>query len=252
MAGRHGSQPIARAWLQRFSPRRSSPKRFSVRRLLASTGAMVVALGLAATMAIPAASASGGFASNGRAATYQTSHTQRLAVGTSVSAPVVTRDGLQIVRVYRQAGNSIASVGGWAIPIDRPINSPWGPRAVICTGGVGCDTGFHRGDDFGAGCNTPFYAVSDGTVTNITRGGLAGDQITVTHAGGISTAYSHMFDSGILVSIGQPVSAGQNIGLVGSSGDSTGCHLYFEYRIGDLPVDPAPAMASHGIMLRVG
>jgi murein DD-endopeptidase MepM/ murein hydrolase activator NlpD len=36
---------------------------------------------------------------------------------------------------------------------------------------------------------------------------------------------------------------------VGSSGDSTGCHLYFEYRVGGTQIDPVPAMAEHGIAL---
>jgi murein DD-endopeptidase MepM/ murein hydrolase activator NlpD len=215
-----------------------------------------VALALASTVAIPATSASGNSVSGNSVSgsalpAPRTEHLQRLAVSAGVAEPPVVRDSSQVVRVYRQAGPGATSAGGWAAPINRPINSPWGPRTVICTNGVGCDSGFHRGDDFAASCGTPIYSVSAGTVTAITRGGLAGDEIVISHAGNVSTAYSHMFDNGILVSVGQVVSAGQNIGLVGSSGDSTGCHLYFEYRIGGLPVDPVPAMASHGILLRV-
>ncbi len=236
MAGRHNTQALARPRVTRRP----------VRKLLASAAAMLVALGLAATVAIPATSASGNSVVGGA----RPGHLQQLAVSADVAEQLVVRDSFQVARVYRKAAPAITSSGGWTVPIDRPINSPWGPRATICTSGVGCDSGFHRGDDFAASCGTPFYSVSAGTVTAITRGGLAGDQITVSHAGGISTAYSHMFDNGILVSIGQVVSAGQNIGLVGSSGDSTGCHLYFEYRIGGLAVDPVPAMASHGVVLR--
>jgi murein DD-endopeptidase MepM/ murein hydrolase activator NlpD len=237
MAGRHG-RTVAKS-------RRSGRP---IRKLFASAGAMMVAVALAATVAIPATSASGNMAQG----VARPAHLQGLVVSAGIAGSAVVRDSSTVVRVYRQAGPGTASTGGWTAPIDRPINSPWGPRAVICTGGVGCDSGFHRGDDFAASCGTPFYAVTAGMVTAITRGGLAGDQIVISHAGGVSTAYSHMFDSGILVSVGQTVSAGQNIGLVGSSGDSTGCHLYFEYRIGGLPVDPVPAMASHGVALRLG
>lgn len=225
----------------------------SVRKLLASSGAMIVALALATTFAMPATSASANLAQTPVSQdSTPPGHLQDLAVSSRVAEPSVVRDSSQVVRVYRPTGPGTTAVGGWAAPIDRPINSPWGPRPVICTAGVGCDSGFHRGDDFAAPCGTPIYAASAGTVSSITRGGLAGDEIVIQHAGNVSTAYSHMYDSGILVSMGQVVSAGQNIALVGSTGDSTGCHLYFEYRIGGLTVDPVPAMASHGIILRLG
>ena len=216
---------------------------------------MIVALALATTFAMPATSASANLAQTPAQQIQDsapTGHLQDLTVSRGVAEPPVVRDSSEVVRVYRATGPGTTSTGGWAAPINRPINSPWGPRAVICTPGVGCDSGFHRGDDFAAPCGTPIYAASAGTVSSITRGGLAGDEIVIQHAGGVSTAYSHMYDSGILVSMGQVVSAGQNIALVGSTGDSTGCHLYFEYRIGGLPVDPVPAMASHGIILRLG
>jgi murein DD-endopeptidase MepM/ murein hydrolase activator NlpD len=181
--------------------------------------------------------------------TYQPAVLQDLTVSGRAVPATFVRDGSTITRSWKPAGPSVAAAGGWVAPIHRKITSGWGPRAVICTGGVGCDSGFHHGDDFGAPCNTPFYAVTAGVVTAVTHAGLAGDEIVITHAGGVSTAYSHMFDSGVLVSTGQRVTAGQNIGLVGSSGDSTGCHLYFEFRVNGTTVDPEPAMAAHGVIL---
>ena len=219
-----------------------------LRRLLAAAVATVVSLGLASALALPAASATGA-AGEVQAQAIAHGPTQSVAVARNAAMASVVRDKIVIGKAYPQGGPGIGSVDGWAKPIDRPIVSPWGPRQVICTSGVGCDSGFHRGDDFAAACGTPFYAASGGTVTSVTYAGLAGDEIVITYGQGISTAYSHMFDSGVLVSVGEKVVAGQNIGQVGSSGDSTGCHLYFEYRIQGLTVDPVPAMASHGIQL---
>jgi murein DD-endopeptidase MepM/ murein hydrolase activator NlpD len=225
-------------------------RRPSIRKLIASAGAMLAVIGLAATMAIPGTSASA--TQTAQSAPTTAVSAQTMKVNSSALDEPVSWDNTQVtiaVPGQRQPGPGTSTVGGWANPIYRPITSPWGPRPVICTAGVGCDSGFHRGDDFGAPCNTPFYAVTAGVVTSITHAGLAGDEIVITHAGGISTAYSHMYDSGILVSQGEQVSAGQNIGLTGSTGDSTGCHLYFEYRVNGLTVNPQPAMAAHGIIL---
>ncbi|MDQ1598081.1 MAG: hypothetical protein QOI70_1505 [Microbacteriaceae bacterium] len=212
---------------------------------------MVAALALAATVAIPvtATAASANLDSPASTPVESAQHDQALTVSSAVHLGTVTRDSSTIARFFRAANPSAPAAGGWTAPIYRPITSPWGPRQVICTAGVGCDSGFHRGDDFGAPCGTPIYAVAAGVVTSITRYGLAGDEITITHGGGISTAYSHMFDSGILVTQGEAVTAGQNIALAGSSGDSTGCHLYFEYRVNGVTVNPQPAMAAHGVIL---
>ncbi len=250
MSGRHTGSVSARKG--RDTVRASAPRAARrLRKALASAAAGVVVLALTAMMAIPTATASVASPSASTALTYPAGHAQGMSVSERAKVAAITRDGSTVVRAYRTAGAGVGDVGGWADPIRRPVNSPWGPRNVICTSGVGCDAGFHRGDDFAASCGTPFYAASAGVVTSVTYGGLAGDEIVIAHAGGISTAYSHMFDNGILVAKGQPVVAGQNIGRVGSSGDSTGCHLYFEYRIGRNTVDPQPAMAAHGIVLGV-
>ncbi len=248
MPGKHSAVHVD------LSPRRR-PSRHAVpflRRILVASLATLVALGVASSLVLPAASATGAAGEAQSQAIVHAGHVQSVAVSRDATVASVVRDGILIGRAYPQGGPGIGSVDGWANPIARPIVSGWGPRQVICTAGVGCDSGFHRGDDFAAPCGTPFYAASGGTVSAVTYGGLAGDEIVISYGQGISTAYSHMFDSGVLVAEGEKVVAGQNIGQVGSSGDSTGCHLYFEYRIDGLTVDPVPAMASHGIALGAG
>lgn len=253
MAGRHGlstgEPPSAtkRLRVRATTRQRASGARFErIRKLLLSAGATLLAFSVAAAMSIPATAS---IASPTLSATAPAAG-QGLSVSTRAAGPIISRDKFSIGHLYKQGGPGIGSTAGWAKPTTVPIVSPWGPREVICTAGVGCDSGFHHGDDFAAACGTPFYAASGGVVTSITFGGLAGDEIVISYgSGGITTAYSHMFDNGIFVQVGQPVVAGQNIGAMGSSGDSTGCHLYFEYRIDNVTVDPAAAMLTHGIIL---
>ncbi|HXD60550.1 MAG TPA: M23 family metallopeptidase, partial [Lacisediminihabitans sp.] len=76
-----------------------------------------------------------------------------------------------------------------------------------------------------------------------------GNYIRINHGGGLTTAYGHIVNGGILVSVGQSVSAGQQIARIGSTGESTGCHLHFETRPGGVATNPVPFMAARGITL---
>lgn len=96
--------------------------------------------------------------------------------------------------------------------------------------------GAHTGLDIGAGSGTPILAVADGTVTYASPMGTYGNLVIITHGNGIQTYYAHC--SKILVSVGQQVSSGQSIALVGSTGNSTGPHLHLEVRINGSPVNP--------------
>lgn len=86
---------------------------------------------------------------------------------------------------------------------------------------------------------TPVVAAADGTVVFSSAGGWGGGYGTylmIDHGGGVSTLYAHM--SGLAVSQGAAVSAGQVIGYVGSTGDSSGPHLHFEVREYGTKVNP--------------
>ncbi|MGE0179683.1 MAG: M23 family metallopeptidase [Sphingomonas sp.] len=95
---------------------------------------------------------------------------------------------------------------------------------------------FHRGLDMGAPSGTPIVAAIDGTVARAGWAGGYGNQVRLSHNGGLGTSYSHM--SRIAVAPGARVRQGQVIGYVGSTGLSTGPHLHYEmYRNGQV-IDP--------------
>lgn len=142
------------------------------------------------------------------------------------------------------AAGTVAS-SGWALPARGPISSGFGPRVSPCSG---CSS-FHGGTDIAGGCGSPIYAASAGTISYAGRNGGYGNFILINHGGGLSTGYGHIVDGGILVRVGQSVSAGQQIARIGSTGNSTGCHLHFETREGGVAVNPVPFMAARGIRL---
>ncbi len=117
--------------------------------------------------------------------------------------------------------------GGMQQPVPGPITSNYGLRMHPILG----YSRMHRGLDFRAAYGTPILAASDGSVARAGWAGGYGRQVRLSHAGGISTSYSHM--SRIAVQPGGRVRRGQVIGYVGSTGLSTGPHLHYEmYRNG--------------------
>ena len=84
----------------------------------------------------------------------------------------------------------------------------------------------HNGIDYGAPYGTPILAAEEGTVIKAEYYGGYGNCVFVAHENGIETRYAHM--SVINVQKGDTVKRGQQIGLVGSTGHSTGPHLHFE------------------------
>jgi murein DD-endopeptidase MepM/ murein hydrolase activator NlpD len=92
--------------------------------------------------------------------------------------------------------------------------------------------------------------VADGIVTLAEYSEAWGGHIVIDHTVDgkpVSTGYLHMWKTGILVTVGQKVTAGQHIGDVGSSGQSTGPHLHFEVRPGGgEPIDSDKWLKEHG------
>lgn len=94
----------------------------------------------------------------------------------------------------------------------------------------------HRGVDFGARKGEAIFAAADGEVVFSGWRSGAGNLIKIRHGNGMDTLYAHC--SRILVNDGQKVSKGQKIGLVGSTGLSTGPHLHFGVKFGKKYYDP--------------
>jgi murein DD-endopeptidase MepM/ murein hydrolase activator NlpD len=104
----------------------------------------------------------------------------------------------------------------------------------------------HTGQDFAAPVGTPVHALADGTIIFASYDGAYGNKIAIQHEGGLVTWYAHL--SAYEVEIGDKVEAGQLIGRVGDTGNTTGPHLHLEIRpSADVPVDPLPWLRSHGI-----
>jgi hypothetical protein len=134
----------------------------------------------------------------------------------------------------------------WSNPCTGPITSRFGPR----TPPAGGASSMHLGTDIGAPSGTPVYAAAAGTVTFSQATLTGGNEIWIQHTGGILTKYLH--HSTVLVSRGQVVAQGQQIGTVGKTGTATGNHLHFETHVNGSPQDPQPFMAARGITLGTG
>jgi murein DD-endopeptidase MepM/ murein hydrolase activator NlpD len=115
-------------------------------------------------------------------------------------------------------------------------------------GGGMWSSGSHTGIDFHADSGTTVHAVGAGTVVEAGWGGAYGNNVVIKHNDGTYTQYGHM-DS-LSVSVGETVTPGQQIGLSGSTGNSSGPHLHFEARTGadyGSDIDPVAYLRSHGV-----
>ena len=144
--------------------------------------------------------------------------------------------------------DSISS-GAIAVPSDKPV------RTAAFTSGYGVRSdpfrgaaAMHAGIDLAGPVGTPIYATADGVVgeAGYNSGGY-GNLVKIDHGRGIETRYGHL--STIMVSPGQRITRGQQIGRMGSTGRSTGSHLHYEVRIDGRAVNPIPFMKSTDYLL---
>lgn len=138
---------------------------------------------------------------------------------------------------FTGAGNSaVAMTGGLLWPSDySEITSWFGARPASDTNGIGSTN--HGGLDIGAPWGAPIYSAGAGVVTSAGWNGGYGNAVTIDLDNGFTTLFGHM--STISVSAGDRVAPGQIVGLVGSTGNSTGPHLHYSIFLNGQPIDPA-------------
>jgi len=152
-------------------------------------------------------------------------------------APVATSEAYAF-----RCGNTATSYdvgsGSWTWPLPDgtyEIGTPFGQSGAMWS------TGLHTGQDFPAAIGTTVRAVTSGVV-RVEHPAWAGNLVRIDHGNGLETLYAHL--SRVDVTDGQQVTAGQQIGAVGTEGNSTGPHLHFEVRLGGDPVNPMPFLAT--------
>lgn len=142
----------------------------------------------------------------------------------------------RIEQQQREAMANLNGMFGWPVPSRTlaDITSPFGPRIHP----ISRRQDNHSGIDIRASHGANIVAVEDGVVTFSGWSGGYGITVIIDHGDGIHTLYAH--NSRNLVSVGDRVTRGQVIALIGSTGVSTGPHLHFEVRVGGRAVDPGP------------
>ena len=136
------------------------------------------------------------------------------------------------LQVYEAALKERARVPSvW--PVEGESTDSFGYRGNPFGGG---GSEFHPGQDIAAPHGTPVFAPADGTVVEAGWKNGYGQTVVLDHGNGLTTRYGHL--SKIEVVAGQELKRGEGLGLVGSTGRSTGPHLHYEVRLGDLPVSP--------------
>ncbi|MDY0813254.1 LysM peptidoglycan-binding domain-containing M23 family metallopeptidase [Kitasatospora purpeofusca] len=138
-----------------------------------------------------------------------------------------------------------AATSGFFAPLANPkLGTAYGVAGSMWA------SGHHTGADFVAATGTPLRAVAAGTVVKAGNGGAYGNEVEIKLADGKYAEYAHL--SSIGVSIGQTVTAGQQIGLSGATGNVTGPHLHFEIRTGSeygSDIDPIAYLRAHGVAI---
>ncbi|WP_183320693.1 M23 family metallopeptidase [Terrimesophilobacter mesophilus] len=158
---------------------------------------------------------------------------QTLSVVSSAAVATVDRDGY-----------SVTAPPPLRWPLDSlKVASGFGPRAAPCSG---CST-YHEGVDFDPGYGAKIHAIAAGVVVDTANPNYStlGVYVVIRHTidgKTVESVYGHMQVGSMPLKIGDKVKVGQVIGLVGSTGESTGPHLHFEILVNGAHVNPLPWM----------
>ena len=139
---------------------------------------------------------------------------------------------LQTVRSDVDKRNQLAAATPSIWPTHGWLSSSMGTRSDPLTG----EKDFHPGLDISADKGDPVYSTADGKVTHAASAGNYGNLVIIEHGYGLETRYGHL--SVFKVTIGQTVKRGDLLGLVGSTGRTTGPHLHYEVRANGRILNP--------------
>ena len=130
-------------------------------------------------------------------------------------------------------------------PVNGAVGSGFGFRQDPFTG----RSALHTGLDFPADVGTPILAAAGGVVVAAEFHPAYGNMVEIDHGMGIHTRYGHL--RRVLVKVGQPISVSQQLGIMGSTGRSTGAHLHYEIRVDGRALDPMNFLAAGGQLLQL-
>lgn len=217
----------------RYRGRRRVPTPPRSRYAAVVTGAVVsaglVALGAAAVM--PDAKA----VSAATLASIQNSSTTATQLAARDSAAPASRGNTRsVTRTEHESAET------WLLPTkDYQFTTPFGVR----------DGRMHPGVDLAAAEGTPVTAVHDGTVKVARWMGGFGYTVVIAHDNGVETLYGHQ--ASLQVTEGQRVKAGDQLGVVGSTGLAYQPQLYLEVRVDGAAVDPIPFLKAKGADIKL-
>lgn len=139
---------------------------------------------------------------------------------------------IEFAKPVQSYGTTVTAIPGlltmW--PCSGHVNDGYGDR----------DGGFHYGIDLICGYGSTVVSTAPGVVLEVDIGGSWGQYVKIDHGGGVATLCAHMIVGSQTVAVGQPVAAGEMIGLVGDSGNATVAHCHFEVWVNGARVDPIP------------
>jgi murein DD-endopeptidase MepM/ murein hydrolase activator NlpD len=208
--------------------------------LLGACGAGLLGLGLpGGSPAVQALSVSPA-ASSTSLVEVETLHAPHFTTARAVTQRATRSRALPSKNTSARPARTAQLTGHWTRPSFSGVVSPFGMRWGR----------MHKGLDFGAGYGAPIRAAGDGVVVGsgyLSEESGYGIITLIRHSNGVVTAYAHQSRS--FVNAGDRVAAGDTIGLVGSTGHSTGPHLHFEVRMSlhGGQINPRPWLRDHGV-----
>lgn len=238
------------------------PRRHAARRPLRSAAILTMVAGLIATVALPAYAAWQPEAETQTLQQVAADDAQSLVVASTATSMQLERSSYSATtaeeiekkkaaeaaaeRARARAAEASASVSSLS-SIDLTMTAPgsgevrWPLSGFTKGRGLG-DSGYHQGVDLLASCGTPLFAAAGGVV-RVSQESFGGYGVAVTidhviNGQRVSTLYGHMTYGSRVVQSGETVAPGQLIGVVGSTGSSTACHLHFEVHVNGSVVDP--------------